>query len=94
MCGGFHWSKVNEHRVKTIEQTLKTEKGRKNNPEKGRKNNQEKGGKNNCISDIFSLFKNSLPIPLPPSPSLSFSGKRNTRRRHQKKSWLQRGLNP
>jgi hypothetical protein len=47
MCGGFHWSKVNEHRVKTIGQTLKTEKGRKNNPEKGRKNNPEKGRKNN-----------------------------------------------
>jgi hypothetical protein len=47
MCGGFHWSTVNEHRVKTIKQTLKTEKGRKNNP--------GKGGKNNCINDIFSL---------------------------------------
>jgi hypothetical protein len=76
ICGGFHWSKVNEHRVKTIKQILKTERGRKNNPEKGRKNNPEKGGKNNCIDDIFSLSaclslqffphpSPSLPLPLP-----------------------------
>jgi hypothetical protein len=67
--------KVNEHRVNTIKQTLKTKKGRKNNPEKGRKNIPEKGGKNNCINDMFSLSAClstflSPSISLPPPLSL------------------------
>jgi hypothetical protein len=74
---------------------LKTEKGRKNNSERGRKNNPVKRGKNNCIKFclLVSLYI-SLPIPLLPSPFISYSGKRSTRHRHPKNIMVVAGIEP